>query len=158
MVLEVALSPVLTSACGQRGDISAVQLFPIVVQAENVGECVGDDKPGGAARDKCWLIRVHHVLLEGTALVFSQKMQYQPGGETVAASTSPAPSMDTADAVFLPVIGSAILVTLPVPAAFTKPWVLLDLGPLCCTPVPCVCSALSIAKQEVNPTYNKSLC
>lgn len=44
-------------------------------------------------------------------------------GETAAASTSPAPSMDTTDAVFLLVTSSAILIMLPVPTAYTKPWI-----------------------------------
>ena len=135
-----------------------MQLFSIVVQAENVGECVGNAEPQGAARDKCWLIAVHHAPLRGASLVFSQKMQHQPGGETAAARTSPAPSMDTAGAVFLRVTGSAILVTNPVPAACTKPCVPSDMSPLCCTHVPCVCSAPSSVKQEVNSNYNKDLC
>lgn len=128
-----------------------------MVQPENVAEGVGDDEPGGAAPSKGWLVLVHHALLEGASLGFSQKMQPQPGGETAAASTSPAPCTDAADAIFLPVTSSAILVMLPAPAACTKPWAPSDMGPLHCTPVPCVCSVPSRAKQEVNPNYNKGL-
>ena len=103
--------------------VSAVHLFSVAIQAENLDECVGSDEPGGSAWHKCRLIPVHHALFRVLLLVFSQKMQHQPGGETASASTFPVPSTDTADAVFLPVTSSAILVMLPVPAACRKPWV-----------------------------------
>lgn len=58
---------------------SAVQLFlVIVVQAENVGECMGGDKPRGDAGGRLCMMDVHCALPGGTSLVFSQRMLQQP--------------------------------------------------------------------------------
>lgn len=158
VVLEVALSPVFTSASGWCVQVFQQQscfqswysqkrrldMWVMLMCRSYLGQAPAD--PGTLC--PAW----------GASLVFSRKMQHQPGGETTAASTSPPPSMDTTDAVFLPVTGSAILVAFAVTTGCTKCWLCSDMGPLYCTYVPCICSSPSSAKQEVNPDDNKGLC
>lgn len=84
-----------------------------MVQAKNVGECVSEDEPGELLGTNALLRGAYCLHPEDAAPTWD---------ETTAASASPALSMDTMDAVFLLVTSSAILVTLPVPTAYTKPW------------------------------------
>lgn len=81
---------------------------------KNVGECVREDEPGEPLRTNTLLRRASHLHPEDADFTW---------GETAAASPSLALSMDTMDAVFLLVNSSAILVTLPVPTAYTRPWI-----------------------------------
>lgn len=79
-----------------------------------MGECVSDDKLGEHLRT--------NALLRGASCPHPEDAA-PTWGETAAASTSPAPSMDTMDFVFLLVTSTAILVTLSVPTAYTKLWI-----------------------------------
>lgn len=110
---------------------------------------MSEGEPGELLRTNALLRGTSHLHPEDSAPAW---------GETAAASTSPAPSRDTMDAVFLLVTSSAILVTLSVTTSLHKTLDFLGMGPLCWTLIPCACSAPSSANQEVNPNCNKDLC